>query len=245
MSARGLFVPGEYASMPKSLLAELTKTVSPAAKVVYLGLASYVNTSTTQAWPGPADLRKKTGLSRRAIQQGIDKLVAAGWICKASRGAPGGTNLYTLYTRRTDCASAHNAPPLAHEMPQGSAKGAPKVLKGSTQGKYSSKARRKATPPDPRAKKVENLPIPSVLDCPTFREIWARWIEYRKEIRHVLTVSTAEAQLQKLAKAGAEVAGKMIEQSVEQGWQGLFPLKDQSRNTQAKERTPRDYSQGF
>jgi hypothetical protein len=81
-------------------------------------------------------------------------------------------------------------------------------------------------PPDSRVKKVENLPLPPPLDCPTFREIWARWIEYRKEIRHVLTVSTAEAQLHKLAQAGAEVAGKIIEQSVEQGWQGLFPLKE-------------------
>jgi hypothetical protein len=150
MTDAGLFQPGTYASIPKELLAE--PNLSAAAKVVYLGLASYADCDTVRVWPGPAALRKRTGLTRRAIQKNIEKLIAAGWIRKESRGGPEGTNLYTIHPQRTPCASAPNAPPLAHERRASSARRAPEVLHGSTPVKYSNRARGKATTPDPRVK---------------------------------------------------------------------------------------------
>ncbi len=159
----GLFTPGEYASAPKALLAEPSNAVSAAAKLVYLGLSSYLSGDKRQAWPGPEALRKRTGLSRRAIQKGIDKLVAVGWIDKVSKGGPDGTNLYTLHDRRKKCASAQNAPPLAQKVRKASAKNAPKVPKGSTPAKNSNKGRRKATP---------NPDVTTFLDffCKTYAE---------------------------------------------------------------------------
>jgi hypothetical protein len=146
VNKEGFLQPGQYASIPKTLLADTD--VGLAAKLVYLGLQSYLDADKTQAWPGAADLQRRTGLSRRAVQQGIDQLIAAGWIRKDSRSSPYGTNLYTLYAQphptESDNAqdappshqmsqdateeppepSAQDAPEVAHEMPKGSAQNA-------------------------------------------------------------------------------------------------------------------------
>ncbi len=108
----GLFSPGEYASIPTGLLAD--PTIRPAAKVVYLGLASFLSGDKTEVWPGCDALRKRTGLSRRSIQQAIGKLIGGGWLSRTARGGPRGTNLYSLHPRRTKCDSAFCA--LANKM---------------------------------------------------------------------------------------------------------------------------------
>jgi len=235
MTTSPFFEPGSFASIPKELLAQPKTNISPAAKLVYLGLQSYLSGSKNQVYPGPADIHKKTGLSRRTIQKGIEKLIRSGWIRKDSKGGPDGTNLYTLYTRRMKCASAQNALPLAHKLPRTSAKSAPKEHKEEHQKRNIRR----------RSAKKDCFTLPSSLDTPAFREAWTRWVQYRKERKSSLTPSTAAAQLRKLSDAGPETACGMIEQSIEQGWQGLFPLKEHGRNASAKERTPNDYSKGF
>lgn len=150
MNEHGFFKPGEYASIPKLLLADTD--ICPSIKVIYLGLQSYLAGDKTQAWPGPADLGRKTGLSRRTIQNGLEKLVAAGWITKDSKGGPNDTNLYTLFPRCRKCASAQNALPVVHEVCGTSAQIAPKELNRRTQIKNPNRARSPATPTDPRVK---------------------------------------------------------------------------------------------
>ena len=54
--------------------------------------------------------------------------------------------------------------------------------------------------------------------------IWMEWVEYRKEIRHRLTKSMAEKQIKFLAKFGEKDAKKIIEESIKNGWTGLFEL---------------------
>ena len=63
------------------------------------------------------------------------------------------------------------------------------------------------------------------LNTPEFRQTWNAWEKHRKEKRSDLTPSTIGRQLKKLAKVGPEIAAKMIEQSIEQGWTGLYDLK--------------------
>lgn len=82
--------------------------------------------------------------------------------------------------------------------------------------------------------------IPEALDTPAFRDAWGRWAKFRREDRHALTPSTAAAQLKKLAKVGSEAAVAMIDQSIEHGWQGLFPV-DKRRNGTAKGETLADH----
>jgi hypothetical protein len=79
-----------------------------------------------------------------------------------------------------------------------------------------------------KSKDQELLSLPKgfpSLDNDEFRIKWAEWVAYRKEIKHGLTETTAKKQLQKLS--GWKQPSEVIEQSMVNGWQGLFELKQE------------------
>ena len=96
--------------------------------------------------------------------------------------------------------------------------------------------------------------LPARLDGPDFFGAWLQWLEHRKELRKPLTQGSIDAQLKKLNKEGAAIAIECIEQSIEQGWQGLFPdslgsqkkgqshAKHQSNNREYNNKTKANYS---
>ncbi len=74
------------------------------------------------------------------------------------------------------------------------------------------------------------IEIPLNLKTERFEEIWEEWKQHRKEIHHTLKPTTEKRQLKKLSKVGEEKAICMIENSIEQGYTGLFPPKDKPVN---------------
>lgn len=83
--------------------------------------------------------------------------------------------------------------------------------------------------PKGAASEAEKHLAGSVLDTERFRAAWADWCRYRAEARKKLTPSTMKIQLAKLTRMGEAAAVASIEQSIEQGWAGLFAPKDNSR----------------
>ena len=70
------------------------------------------------------------------------------------------------------------------------------------------------------------ITFPAELDSAGFREVWDRWKRDRRERRLRKYTTDGEAtQLKKLAPLGAVQAIACIEQSIANGWQGLFPEK--------------------
>jgi hypothetical protein len=67
-----------------------------------------------------------------------------------------------------------------------------------------------------------NIPQ-ELLSKPGFQKAWHEWLSFLKEIRKPLRPSTAKRQLAFLLQQSDPVA--VIEQSIQNGWQGLFPLK--------------------
>ena len=57
-------------------------------------------------------------------------------------------------------------------------------------------------------------------------EAWKDWIKYRKEIRKPLSPSTTESQINKLKMIAPHTRAAMIKQSIENGWQGLFEIRE-------------------
>lgn len=56
---------------------------------------------------------------------------------------------------------------------------------------------------------------------------WKRWLEYRSEIKKPYkSFSSMRLQILELKKYNDEVVIKMIDQSIRQGWQGIFDLKN-------------------
>ena len=76
-------------------------------------------------------------------------------------------------------------------------------------------------------KDINTLPFNSEI----FKKTWNKWEQHRKEIKHKLTPETTTSQLKRLGKESEDVAVKIIEQSIENGWTGLFELKDNGTRT--------------
>lgn len=66
------------------------------------------------------------------------------------------------------------------------------------------------------------IEIPTVLHDPRFTQAWAEWLQYRGERRLTRSSRCLNRQLKLLAELGVEKAVASIEQSLTQGWQGLF-----------------------
>jgi hypothetical protein len=78
------------------------------------------------------------------------------------------------------------------------------------------------------AKKPAHV-LPQPLNTLEFQETWERWIVFRKEIKHPITESTAKAQLKMLSAHSPPVAIAMLDQSITNGWTGIFDLKNNGK----------------
>jgi hypothetical protein len=56
-------------------------------------------------------------------------------------------------------------------------------------------------------------------------EAWNTWLEYRKEIRKPLKPMSQKLAAKKLAKFGKDQM-RVVEQAIENGWTGLWPLTE-------------------
>jgi hypothetical protein len=65
------------------------------------------------------------------------------------------------------------------------------------------------------------------------KDSWVRWIRFRKEIKKPLAPSTMDGQIKKLEKFSPDVAAVAIQNSIENGWQGLFPDKVTPQQSQS------------
>lgn len=75
---------------------------------------------------------------------------------------------------------------------------------------------------------------PRVIDVPNFidGDVWMEWVQYRKEKKKTLTPSTIDKQIKQLTKwhnEGQDVK-QIINQSIMNGWTGLFKIKEGDEN---------------
>lgn len=68
--------------------------------------------------------------------------------------------------------------------------------------------------------KKEKKELPSVTP---YGGAWNEFLQHRRELRKPLSVRSAEALLRKLSKVEPLVAVAALEESVANGWQGVFP----------------------
>lgn len=74
-----------------------------------------------------------------------------------------------------------------------------------------------------RVETENNTVFPDNLNTPEFIKKWKDWVQYRKDIKKKMIISTMDGQLKKLGKFSAEEAIATIEYSVAGGYTGLFP----------------------
>lgn len=76
------------------------------------------------------------------------------------------------------------------------------------------------------------MQLPPTLDTPQFRQAWADWVQHRKEIKCKLTPLATQKQIRQLVDWGHDKAIAAIEQSIRNGWRGLFEPKMQAKQPQ-------------
>ena len=78
-----------------------------------------------------------------------------------------------------------------------------------------------------------------------FLKIWEKWIDYRKRIKKPFKtqngIEKKYNELKELSGGRPELAEKIIQQSIDNEWQGLFPLKSKGKPDRLTEKQ-RDYS---
>lgn len=74
-------------------------------------------------------------------------------------------------------------------------------------------------------RKTKEVTIPEPLKTEQFTNAWNQWLTYRKQARKPSTPISMQRQLEMLAQYGVDGAIKIINESITQGWTGLFPLK--------------------
>lgn len=98
---------------------------------------------------------------------------------------------------------------------------------------------KKCAPPAPAPAPIQggNPPetpgvvLPRELETSEFRAAWTEWMDYRRDRRLSSRPQTLQKQLAFLAALGsASAAVSSVEQSIRNGWQGLFPVKHSGSN---------------
>lgn len=70
-----------------------------------------------------------------------------------------------------------------------------------------------------------HIPLPAKLNTANFLKTWEEFKEHRRLIKKPMTDLAMEKMLKRLSGERTETAIAMLEQSIENGWQGVFEIK--------------------
>jgi len=190
-------------------------------KVVFAAISDRIGKN-GYCWPGVRTIAVDSGLTKNGVLKSLKRLEQAGLLAVERRGN-GRCNHYRkteTSQQRVPVNNINRSTMNTTGGPQRCPEPVNNVDHNQTDQLNQTKKGRQKKQTTPK-----ELVFPEILDTATFRQAWGEWQQYLCEKKKKLTSSTAKKQLKKLAQHGADVAAAMIEQSIEQGWQGLFELK--------------------
>lgn len=151
-----------------------------------------------KCWPSIDYIQQRTEFSRATVVNRLTQLAEAGYIEKQKRAGDGGGRKSTLY--HLNLGAKFTAQTLGQSSPQ----------KGQS------------SPGEPKQSIEQSIKgLPAWIDA----EVWAQFVQHRKEIKKTLKPTATKALLAKLDKyreQGADPNRALLE-SIENQWQGVFP----------------------
>jgi len=203
-----------------------TKVGNPLRKLVLIKLADNASDQ-GECWPSYQHIADQCEIDRSTVRKHIKHLEAQGLVRIENREGPKGnsTNLYYLTLRNP---VGQNSTPVGPESTGVGPQPTPPVGPESTRTSHSfepvtepveqtvaaAPSAKKKTPKfDPMTCKPANVS----------EQTWADWCQHRREIRKPLTATTCAKQAKTLA--GHHAPDAVINQSISNGWTGLFPEK--------------------
>lgn len=191
--------------------------LSQSETLVALALADHSDDS-GECWPSLERIAAKARLQKRQTQRVVQRLEEIGLVQVERAVGRRNTNCYRFtfheqqkgVTATPFIEAAKGVTGDVKKVSPVTEKVSPVTRKGVT-----------AMSPESPGTVIEPSEEPPGLD----REAWNRFLSYRKEIRRPIKPASIPASQRLLAGFGADQAA-VVEQTVGNGWQGLFPLKN-------------------
>lgn len=189
-------------------------------KLVLLALADNANDA-GECYPSLMNIAQRCEMHRTTVVHAIQSLEAAGHLSRQIRS--GRNTFYMVHPSLSATSSAEQ--PVAQNNQSLSATNqslsatspSPLINPSPSENRHKPSKRTRVTIPDE--------PPPSNLNV----EAWHRWEQYRREIRKALKPASIPAAQRQLAAYGPDQEA-VVEQSIANGYQGLFALKSVQKN---------------
>lgn len=219
--------------------ARTVRNLDASDKLVLLLLADHADDAGL-CWPSVAGLAEDGCMGERTVQRALNSLVAAGLVAREGNGGRGLTRRYTLSLDASgkvspDAERVTNRHPIAtpERVPS-----APKRVTNTAERVPPTTERVSdwhPNPQEPSFKKEEKkergraVALAPVLPSWLPVDAWSDWTEHRKQIRKPMTEMAAKLSIKELSKFrdAGQSPRAVIEQSIANGWTGLFALKNQ------------------
>ncbi|KAF1307004.1 helix-turn-helix domain-containing protein [Pseudomonas sp. SG-MS2] len=233
--------------------------VDATARYVLLVLANYADKNGRGAFPSSASISDDTGLSIRTVKYKLDHLLEIGVIRLGNQAIAGAyidrhdrrPTVYDLCVERgataapgserganydtTGCSSRQNGVQTTTE------RGAGAAPNPSINHQLTIKEPKASVADAPAgAKKAPKFDPLTCKPANVSDSIWADWCQHRKEIGKRLTKTTCDRQAKTLA--GHHAPDAVINQSISNGWTGLFPEKVLPGAQQGQRRNGPDFN---
>lgn len=185
------------------------ETLGPTERLIMLALADHADDAGV-CYPSIARLCRRTGLKERSVQTNIRKLVDAGYIRIEERAGRNGANVY--HVTATPAADAPRTKCTPQEMHP-----YPRIKCTSTPA---------ADAPKPSYNHHKNRQARETLLSVLSEETADAFIAHRKALKKPITEHAAALIAKKLADCPNPDA--VAEESIMQGWQGVFPERQRA-----------------
>lgn len=183
----------------------------PSELLVMLALADFANDS-GECWPAMSSVAEKARMSERGVQKIIRRMEETGAISITTGGGRGGCNRYVINTGNPERETGNTKRGMA-EKPR---TGVQETPNGSAETPNRGSPEPSRTLREPSNSKVRDVLL-GVLSEKTADD----FIAHRRAIRKRLTERAAELVVSRLA--GCSDPDAVVNRSIMNGWQGVFP----------------------
>ena len=218
-----------------------TQTISLTAKVVY-GVVDALDNE-EGCFASNAYLSRHLGLSVRQLQTILSELEDAKLILRVA--CEGHRVIRTVEKVALTNALASTQVTRSEGGAENRTGGVKKTARGGC-GKphtYSKEDNKELINTKGLKEQLDSIPWVSALpfSSEAFSKAWQSWIDYRKELKKPLKDATVTAQWKEFVAWGEEKSIASIQQSIKNGWQGLFEPKQNFTKGNTNVLTARDH----
>jgi len=200
------------------------KVGNPLRKLVLIKLADNAN-DRGECWPSYQHIADQCEISRRSVMMHVDKLCEMSLVKKEYRPGPKGntSNLYIILL-----GGAGDSLGVVNQIHQGSAVDSPPP--GAGDSPRTSHSLEPVNEPNAVAKKTATE-IEYLLPDDLNHEAWMEWVNFRKAVgfksykKNAMGMGKVIANLIKLSGGNKAIQMGIVQQSIANQYQGLFPLK--------------------